>query len=270
MNQVDYPPYPSYYDQSSPYNSLQPLPSHEATFSNGFSTASYSPQRWPSGVSIVYYFFWGLNTSNIVIVTTTVRDLRSDYSTASPPLAWSTSPSPSSTSPSYINGPPTSNQQSTFERPLSSHSYNTTYGSLPSGGSSINGGSTSVALPAVASPSADVIPPPRRRATPSSARDRESGPERGHGPGSAGSSRENSSPTPGVSKSTGILKCSSCKTTQSPEWRKGPSGKKELCNALVSPVFSIPKIEFNLSQMWPTVCPFEGEERWTPYCAASS
>lgn len=29
----------------------------------------------------------------------------------------------------------------------------------------------------------------------------------------------------------GVLKCSSCKATSSPEWRKGPSGKKELCNA---------------------------------------
>jgi len=29
----------------------------------------------------------------------------------------------------------------------------------------------------------------------------------------------------------GIQKCTSCKATQSPEWRKGPSGKKELCNA---------------------------------------
>lgn len=32
-------------------------------------------------------------------------------------------------------------------------------------------------------------------------------------------------PPPGVSR------CISCKTTVSPEWRKGPSGKKELCNA---------------------------------------
>lgn len=29
----------------------------------------------------------------------------------------------------------------------------------------------------------------------------------------------------------GIMKCSSCKVTHSPEWRKGPSGKKDLCNA---------------------------------------
>lgn len=31
----------------------------------------------------------------------------------------------------------------------------------------------------------------------------------------------------------GVVRCSSCKTTTSPEWRKGPSGRKELCNAYV-------------------------------------
>ncbi|VDB88418.1 unnamed protein product [Peniophora sp. CBMAI 1063] len=29
----------------------------------------------------------------------------------------------------------------------------------------------------------------------------------------------------------GVPRCSSCKVTHSPEWRKGPSGKKDLCNA---------------------------------------
>lgn len=29
----------------------------------------------------------------------------------------------------------------------------------------------------------------------------------------------------------GINRCTSCKVTHSPEWRKGPSGKKDLCNA---------------------------------------
>ena len=31
----------------------------------------------------------------------------------------------------------------------------------------------------------------------------------------------------------GISRCSSCKATTSPEWRKGPSGKKDLCNEYV-------------------------------------
>ncbi|KAH6908996.1 hypothetical protein BKA70DRAFT_1561909 [Coprinopsis sp. MPI-PUGE-AT-0042] len=57
----------------------------------------------------------------------------------------------------------------------------------------------------------DVVPPPRRRISPTA---RETGPTR----------------TP-TNRPAGILKCSSCKATSSPEWRKGPSGKKELCNA---------------------------------------
>ncbi|KAG6844124.1 hypothetical protein H0H87_009611 [Tephrocybe sp. NHM501043] len=35
----------------------------------------------------------------------------------------------------------------------------------------------------------------------------------------------------GGNRPNGVLKCSSCKATTSPEWRKGPSGRKELCNA---------------------------------------
>ncbi|PFH53050.1 hypothetical protein AMATHDRAFT_73596 [Amanita thiersii Skay4041] len=60
----------------------------------------------------------------------------------------------------------------------------------------------------------DVVPPPRRRVSPGSTRDLYPTTSR------AASNRP-----------MGILRCSSCKATQSPEWRKGPSGKKELCNA---------------------------------------
>ena len=60
----------------------------------------------------------------------------------------------------------------------------------------------------------DVVPPPRRRVSPGSTRDHYSATSR------AASNRP-----------MGVLRCSSCKATQSPEWRKGPSGKKELCNA---------------------------------------
>lgn len=161
-------------------------------------------------------------------------------------MTWSsTSPSPSSTT-SYVSGPPPSNHQATFERPLSPHGYNTTYATLPAGARSNNSTSASAPLPTVTSPSVDAIPPSRRRVNPNSARDKESGAGRGHGPGSAGSSRGNGTPVMGVSKPTGILKCSSCKTTQSPEWRKGPSGKKELCNALVAQAVLILKFDLNL------------------------
>ncbi|KAK7033063.1 hypothetical protein R3P38DRAFT_2920459 [Favolaschia claudopus] len=64
------------------------------------------------------------------------------------------------------------------------------------------------------SPATDIVPPPRRRISPTSR-------EPGGGSGGRASS----------ARPAGVLKCSSCKTTSSPEWRKGPSGKKELCNA---------------------------------------
>jgi len=59
--------------------------------------------------------------------------------------------------------------------------------------------------------SSDVVPPPRHRVSPGAAREQVSG-------------RNSNRPV-------GILRCTSCKATSSPEWRKGPSGKKELCNA---------------------------------------
>ncbi|KAJ7104205.1 hypothetical protein B0H15DRAFT_942207 [Mycena belliarum] len=82
----------------------------------------------------------------------------------------------------------------TFQRPLSP-TYG--YGSPPDENTS---------------PGTDVVPPPRRRVSP-------------------GSTRESAGPGRGGNRPTGVLKCSSCKATTSPEWRKGPSGKKELCNA---------------------------------------
>lgn len=62
-------------------------------------------------------------------------------------------------------------------------------------------------------PSTDVVPPPRHRVSPGSAREPVSG-------------RSGNRPV-------GVPRCTSCKVTSSPEWRKGPSGKKELCNACV-------------------------------------
>ncbi|KAJ3862399.1 hypothetical protein EV359DRAFT_45233 [Lentinula novae-zelandiae] len=70
------------------------------------------------------------------------------------------------------------------------------------------------------SSTADLVPPSRRRISPSLSPEHRGsngatgGPQRTHG-----------------NRPTGLIKCSSCKTTTSPEWRKGPSGKKELCNA---------------------------------------
>ncbi|KIK95426.1 hypothetical protein PAXRUDRAFT_827017 [Paxillus rubicundulus Ve08.2h10] len=58
---------------------------------------------------------------------------------------------------------------------------------------------------------ADVVPPPRHRVSPGSTRE-------------PVNSRSSNRPV-------GVLKCTSCGVTSSPEWRKGPNGKKELCNA---------------------------------------
>ncbi|KAL1711896.1 hypothetical protein EV715DRAFT_214673 [Schizophyllum commune] len=62
----------------------------------------------------------------------------------------------------------------------------------------------------------DEVPPPKRRVSPGQTRE-------------SSASRSNSGAS--SNRPMGVLKCSSCKTTSSPEWRKGPSGKKELCNA---------------------------------------
>ncbi|KAI0330225.1 hypothetical protein GY45DRAFT_1323948 [Cubamyces sp. BRFM 1775] len=62
------------------------------------------------------------------------------------------------------------------------------------------------------SPPADVVPPPR------------SG-RRGSKDQYSSGGRTSGNPP------IGVTKCVSCKVTHSPEWRKGPSGKKELCNA---------------------------------------
>ncbi len=69
-------------------------------------------------------------------------------------------------------------------------------------------------------PPEDEVPPPRRRASPTQQQQTPS-PTSQSAQGSGG--RGN--------RPAGILKCTSCKATTSPEWRKGPSGRKELCNA---------------------------------------
>ncbi|KAK7044232.1 hypothetical protein VNI00_007954 [Paramarasmius palmivorus] len=107
-------------------------------------------------------------------------------------------------------------------RPLSPAAYSsyspTTPSSVGAGNESLNDDNPS---PVSGSPpSTDVVPPPRRRVSPGS---REYTRGDGSGHGREGRSHGN--------RPAGVLRCSSCKATTSPEWRKGPSGKKELCNA---------------------------------------
>jgi hypothetical protein len=72
-----------------------------------------------------------------------------------------------------------------------------------------------------------LVPPPRRRVSPASAYSNGSAADGGDGTASGNGSRSGR----GGNRPVGILRCSSCKATSSPEWRKGPSGRKELCNA---------------------------------------
>ncbi|KAI0033555.1 hypothetical protein K488DRAFT_69807 [Vararia minispora EC-137] len=48
---------------------------------------------------------------------------------------------------------------------------------------------------------------------------------------SPGATRDGPASTRSGNPPAGVSRCSSCKVAHSPEWRKGPSGKKDLCNA---------------------------------------
>lgn len=96
------------------------------------------------------------------------------------------------------------------------------------------------------SSSADVVPPPRHRVSPGSAREPASG-------------RNSNRPV-------GILRCTSCKVTSSPEWRKGPSGKKELCNAFVIfHIFFVVNCPLTcvVAQLWSPLCSLSCEKGGT-------
>jgi hypothetical protein len=84
----------------------------------------------------------------------------------------------------------------------------------------------------------DVVPPPKRRVS----------------PGIPGTTRETHGGRSSGNRPTGIQKCTSCKTTQSPEWRKGPSGKKELCNASAIPCVTLAMVLIDYSLLVAAAC----------------
>ncbi|KIK63123.1 hypothetical protein GYMLUDRAFT_259868 [Collybiopsis luxurians FD-317 M1] len=206
------PPHQSYYDQQY---SLPPLSSSSSTLPPPTSSFSFSSAQPTLPVSNQYgYGHW--NPSSHL----SVQSLRSGY--------WN-----SHGSASYENGssvpsslPLSGGHQShgTYGRPLSPYDSHVPYSSTTSNNvatSHLNGLHGDTPSPTSATSSvADLVPPPRRRVSPGSSRDfRENN-------GVTGSRERSHSNRP-----SGLLRCSSCKTTTSPEWRKGPSGKKELCNA---------------------------------------
>jgi hypothetical protein len=193
-------PNQSYYEQSSSY-SLPPVPSTSPSYGNYFPQQStqpatqYSPEHWTQteGTSPSQQY----NSWNSPSPSHSVSPLPASVSNI---RSGSYPPTPqnqqwSSQPQSYVDND--SPVAQSFPRPLT-----------PSYEYSPRGDSEGT------SPPADVVPPPRRRVSPGTTRDQY--PSGGRTSGS---------------RPMGVLKCSSCKATQSPEWRKGPSGKKELCNA---------------------------------------
>lgn len=73
-------------------------------------------------------------------------------------------------------------------------------------------------LPAATEPTVDYVSPTSRRGS----SEKRQSPE---------NSTSGSKPKSASNRPSGLQHCTSCDATTSPEWRKGPSGKKELCNA---------------------------------------
>lgn len=190
-----------FYDQQSSY-ALPPLAN--SVYSNNYMPQhnidpNYPPARWaPPGDQPNSYAQWPSPSPPNSASPLPPSSLRSVSYPPPPNQQWqqqSAAPAP------YIDtaNPP----QPSFNRSTSP-----TYPYSPRD-ANVNDNPNSAA-----SSSADVVPPPRRRVSPGSTRDQYA-----------------SSGRTGSHRPSGVLKCSSCKTTNSPEWRKGPSGKKELCNA---------------------------------------
>jgi hypothetical protein len=185
------PQSPSFYESGS--YALPPLNSTAPSYNASYSSqaSGYPPQRWSQGGEPPSSYN-GWGTPSPAHSTSPLPPAVSNLRSGSYPAQQSHQWQPPS--PSYMDAP---SGAPTFNRSMSpSYSYS------PTGGS--EGGS----------PSSDVVPPTRRRVSPGSTREQ-------YGPGGRSSGN----------RPMGVLKCSSCKATTSPEWRKGPSGKKELCNA---------------------------------------
>lgn len=194
-----------YYDQPSHSYSLPPVPApssynHNYGPQQAHSPSSYSPPSWsqgsePSGSHPHYHNHQQWTAQGAPMSSSSVSCSRSSSCTGPHKLhQWSSQP-PAYLDPGHGVGTPGFTQ------------------SLPSPGLQYPGHEGSPP-----SPSSDVVPASRitHRRTSGASRGEYTGGGRGSG-----------------NPPMGVLQCSSCKTTHSPEWRKGPSGKKDLCNASV-------------------------------------
>ncbi|KAG6830644.1 hypothetical protein H0H92_015541 [Tricholoma furcatifolium] len=202
MQQLGYAspsPYPSassYYDAPQSSYALPPLSSSPA-----YTPYLCAPQRWSGSSEYApsqqtQQQQWGSGSPS-PSVPPAVSNLRAGSYPPPPPAQFSGSSAP---------GAPQGSPFLDLPRPLSPYP-NPNTGSYSPGTASNDGSHGSLG-------DEMLVPPSRRRTSPVA---------RGDNYMPSGRSAGN--------RPNGVLKCSSCKTTTSPEWRKGPSGKKELCNA---------------------------------------
>ncbi|KAI0956052.1 hypothetical protein AcV7_006560 [Taiwanofungus camphoratus] len=192
-----------YYDQPHSY-SLPPVPA-PSSYSNCFSSQAphHAHSQYSSGwshtsepsASQAQYNNWSSQSTSLSSAPSVSSVRSSSYSAPQQQHQWSSQP------PSYIDA-----------NPAAPASYSHPAPSPPLPYQAAAGGHEGTPP----SPASDHVPPPRVTQRRGSGNTREQ---------YGGGGRSSGNPPVGVSR------CSSCKVTHSPEWRKGPSGKKDLCNA---------------------------------------
>ena len=195
---------PQYYDDST-YN-LPPLnvqpDYHSSTYNSQHTTPQYSSQNWSTNSEGTQTSFsqWS-QSHNTVASSPSVSLTLFSLSTLRVVLAQH------------------QHQQHQWSSQPPTAAYMEPNGS---GGLAFSGGVTYSGTPTSGTPAPDNTPAGSEEAVPAARpSNRRASTKDGYGSGSRAAGN------PPV----GIMKCSSCKVTHSPEWRKGPSGKKDLCNA---------------------------------------
>ncbi|KAG6837374.1 hypothetical protein H0H93_010532 [Arthromyces matolae] len=219
----------SYYDSSPSAYPLPPL----STAASAYPSYAYAPQRWTGEAEYTssqqqhahaQAQQWASSSPspahNVSSLPPVVSNLRAGSYPPPLPPAHPTHPSQPHHPHPHAHQTPFAPGAPFLEVPRPGSPYGSTSGAQ---GSYSPGQGSDISLPGD-DMSMGIVPQSRRRASPSSARGGEGViPGGRHGHGAQGGHAGN--------RPNGVLKCSSCKATSSPEWRKGPSGKKELCNA---------------------------------------